>query len=252
MRIIKLLFKYGSNINETNKIGYDVLMLSMRNGSVKLTDMLCKTQHHNITDINKICEGNSYLELAIISGSITAVKMLVSKKVGINKPCSKFNRTPLHDACDTHNVEIVEFLLRKGANIHTLAKDLETPLHTACRKGNEKIIKLLIQYGARVNDLSIYDDTPLMMACRYNYFNIVKLLVKTVKILDINMANNIGVTALKLAITRGFTGMVTFLVNNGANVHKISKFKSPLAHAVERNKFDIVNILLKHGADPDR
>jgi ankyrin repeat protein len=65
--------------------------------------------------------------------------------------------TPLHVACSIRNLagfseselEIVCFLLQKGARIHAQKLDIfSTPLHEETRDGKAEIVKVLLENGA--------------------------------------------------------------------------------------------------------
>jgi hypothetical protein len=43
--------------------------------------------------------------------------------------------TPLHEACNHGNAEIVDLLLAAGANVNARGLDNDTPLHDACVNG---------------------------------------------------------------------------------------------------------------------
>ncbi|XP_019857514.1 PREDICTED: ankyrin repeat domain-containing protein 39 homolog, partial [Amphimedon queenslandica] len=78
----------------------------------------------------------------------------------------KNNRTPLFDAIDSDNIEIVEVLLNNGAKTDVVDKSGETPLHYACMTGKADIVKLLITKGnADANALNKRSEkTPLFYA----------------------------------------------------------------------------------------
>ena len=59
------------------------------------------------------------------------------------------NATPLHKACQNEddNVEVVEFLLSKGADIHAVNDYGSTPIHYACII-NLNVVKSLIKKGS--------------------------------------------------------------------------------------------------------
>jgi hypothetical protein len=61
-------------------------------------------------------------------------------------------RTPLHYACESHeaNVDMVELLLRSGANIEAVEEYGHTPLRLAAASCDSAKIKLLISRGCAV------------------------------------------------------------------------------------------------------
>ena len=63
----------------------------------------------------------------------------------------KFGETALIWASDWDDMEIVDLLIKNGANVNIQDKLGRTALMQASRNDNEKIVKLLIQYGANLN-----------------------------------------------------------------------------------------------------
>jgi hypothetical protein len=71
--------------------------------------------------------------------------------------------TPLHIAILSDQRKVARFLINKGANINTPAKDQHggTPLHWAAVLGRVEIAGQLIDAGANVNDMDKNGNTPL-------------------------------------------------------------------------------------------
>lgn len=59
--------------------------------------------------------------------------------------------SPLHLASTGRNIEIISYLILKGADVNARDTQGGTPLHWACSHGNMNIIKLLIKKGANMN-----------------------------------------------------------------------------------------------------
>ena len=61
----------------------------------------------------------------------------------------------LHIAVKNNSIKLVKYFLNKNSNPNELNKDGQTPLHLALKEGNKDIIDLLIKNGA---DISIKDN----------------------------------------------------------------------------------------------
>lgn len=59
--------------------------------------------------------------------------------------------TPLHRACYSNHVEIVKYLLQKGADVAAKTEMQWQPLHSCCQWNHVKCASVLLQNGADVN-----------------------------------------------------------------------------------------------------
>ena len=108
---------------------------------------------------------------------LNIVKMLVEKgKSDVNRQ-DKFGYSCLHLLCAKYQpqVEIVEYLIKKGANVNLRANNRRTPLHSACMptERNLSLVKLLIESGANKDAADVEGKIPLHLACRFNYSGVV-------------------------------------------------------------------------------
>ena len=70
-------------------------------------------------------------------------------------------RTPLHVACLEGQLQVIRYLLVKGASPHVSDNHGQTPLHDAIRSANEEAILLLREFGAHLGPTTV--DTALKM-----------------------------------------------------------------------------------------
>jgi ankyrin repeat protein len=70
--------------------------------------------------------------------------------VDLNVPSRNAQRVaPLHAAAGRNDTEIVEMLLKAGADPTLCQEGGVTPLHEAAASGNEAMARLLVAHGAR-------------------------------------------------------------------------------------------------------
>ena len=107
----------------------------------------------------------------ICYGSLQTVKAVKKKlktnsAIDVNAEDSR-GRTALAMACLFENKELVEFLLKEGANPNLMASnEQKSPLMVACQKGYKDIAEVLIEHGANVNSkCEYYERTALHYAC---------------------------------------------------------------------------------------
>ena len=67
--------------------------------------------------------------------SLQIVQYLIEKGADIEAQ-NQYQYTPLHIACLKGHLEIVQYLIEKRANIEAKNKNQKTPLHFACKEGH--------------------------------------------------------------------------------------------------------------------
>ena len=78
-----------------------------------------------------------------------------------------------------HKISIInKYLTEENADIEAGDKDQETPLHRACQSGNLSIVQYLIEEGANIEAKDYRKRTPLHFAYQEGYLPIVEYLVK--------------------------------------------------------------------------
>lgn len=118
--------------------------------------------------------------------ALAVFALIVSCATAYAKPFSSWedvngvdshDRTLLHLAVSEGNVDIVRFLIHKGAYVNVLNDDDRTPLHLAVMKGRIDIVRLLIAKGAYESPVDKDKRTPLHMAIKRGDIAIVRLLI---------------------------------------------------------------------------
>lgn len=77
--------------------------------------------------------------------------------------------TPLVTACYSARYEVVEFLIKQGANIDKPDVDGQTPLMIACGSGDINTVKLVLQNGADIDILDNKGRNALFHAIHWNH-----------------------------------------------------------------------------------
>lgn len=147
--------------------------------SAKNLDAVMKVVENLKADVNKPWDnkgaGNPYaLNIAcdVYGPSVEIVKYLLEKGAKLNVE-DKFGRTPLmsllNKSDSTNRLEICKMFIEKGADINAISGGGMSVLAFACETSNLACVKLLLENGADADARkSKYAKTPLM--CAVNSF----------------------------------------------------------------------------------
>ena len=209
----------------------------------------------------KIVKCNA-LHYAARAGDTNMVKMLLKDgdyDINALGDTTGGGSTPLMLACINDHREIVNLLIKAGADVNIVNKAGWTALHYAARSShfeNFQIAKALIENGADLNVLANVDDvgkwTPLILAARNGNERIAEALIE--KGADLNVADKHGWTALHYAARDNYVKRAKALIENGADLNKLADVRdsgkwTPLILAVHNDNDEIAEALIKKGAD---
>lgn len=103
----------------------------------------------------------TFLHSMIFNGRIPIAMALLEKVTNVDEMDYK-EWTPLHFAASKGETEMVEMLLKKGANIEAKTmREGESALFLAVREGHEETVTLLINNGANIDVESNFHSSPL-------------------------------------------------------------------------------------------
>lgn len=221
------------------------------------------------------------LQEVVRSGDLALVKEKVDGGADINdKGNGYFTSTPLIDASHLAKLEIVKYLVEKGANINAKGIYGQTALHLAVSSGEIEKVKYLIEKGANINAKDKYGQNVLHSTSTHSEVNIIKYLLA--KGMDVDAKDSSGQTTLHKAALHGNINVIQFFIDNGADINTRSQsgdtilfnpviignlevvkylvdkgvdinakgvFGTVLSRAVSSGKFDIVKYLIEKGAD---
>jgi ankyrin repeat protein len=158
----------------------------------------------------------------------------------------------LIEAVKSGDIAKVNVLLAQGADVNTHAgRHLTTPLQEAVQLRNKEMVRLLLNEGADTGARMEYGASAMDFAVHHETTEILQLLLDYDA--EINQGRNTHGTPLLSSVggeSEPSPEIVRFLLSNGADVNGGNKggFK-PLHAAIWNGHEETVQILLKHGAD---
>lgn len=154
--------------------------------------LISKTFKNFIKGLYNLKEELSELDKAIYSQNIFYFKSRLEKGEDIDSIVNEFNQTMVTVASLGGKLKLLKFFMDNGAKY-------EMALFNASSNGHIEIVKYLLSKGANSNERDVMqnDDTALIQACFGGYLEIVKLLIKNGA--DINAQDINGQTALNKA-----------------------------------------------------
>jgi ankyrin repeat protein len=129
--------------------------------------------------------------------------------------------TPLMVAANRNHLQLVDYLIRAGADVNARSESGETALMLAARSSNSlgvyQTVTLLISAGANPNLVSDGGNSPLMEAAYSGHANALGLLIESGA--NINHTNKYLETALLVgSLSHGTVAAVKTLIDAGANL----------------------------------
>ncbi|OWY96418.1 hypothetical protein PHMEG_00033316 [Phytophthora megakarya] len=155
------------------------------------------------------------------------------------------------EAARLGHVDVLTYLLTKGASTHLTNFEGRTALHVAVNREELQSVKILLAFDANAELGDSNGQTPLMSAIKLGLVEMATVLINAsphcVEAIDKQ-----GDSVLGIAVYNGQLEIVRLLLNSGVNLSlSTGGAPTPLMLAASKGYVEIMNLLLDKGADVD-
>jgi ankyrin repeat protein len=205
------ILKYNPNVNATLMDGSTALQIALCNQDVELVRALLAVPD---IDVN-LCRHPEEVRWPLALSRcvlVFTINCFVTKVQNIS---------PIHNAAELGNLQIVQMLLEKKADFNIQTSEGETPLMCACRTGYVEVVKELLLAGADPNIRAALGTTALHVAVSGKFPEIVRTLLERKVNVDVQRDTDEvkGVSPLHLAAELGDLEITKLLLDAGANIN---------------------------------
>ncbi|XP_033209315.1 protein fem-1 homolog C [Belonocnema kinseyi] len=198
------------------KDGYAPLFIACKRGHVEIVEYLISVCDADVEQrgMYEVPDDRSVhcvtpLWCAAVSGKLPIIKCLISHGAEVNA-VSDSGSTPVRSACFMTHLEIVSFLVEKGADILRANYNGGTCLINSVQ--SVELCTFLLRHGADVNARDIQNKSALHYAIQEHRFETTKLLLDYHA--DPHLKSRYNDDALQTACLKGATQIFDYLVEN--------------------------------------
>ena len=225
---IRLLLEDGADIQNVDPFDMRYcVMEAARMGHLEIIHLLFE----NGANVGEVSEGWSPLLCAVKAGHTDVVKFILYNNANLLTETFDLGETVLRLAT---SLELVCYLVERGADIHSRDDLGITPLHNAARNGHSDIVGYLLNQGADIDSLDNCGRSALFHAVDGGHATAAKLLIE--RGCDLKPSDDVEAfygSLLNKAAAAGLTDVLQLFLYKGLyeNLDKVSYGQTPLSAA---------------------
>ncbi|XP_011943298.1 PREDICTED: ankyrin repeat and SOCS box protein 15 isoform X1 [Cercocebus atys] len=247
----RIHFQYCILLHFANR---ELFSTSVKKGSYDMVSTLIK---HN-TSLDQPCAKRwSAMHEAAKQGRKDIISLLLKHGGNVHLR-DGFGVTPLGVAAEYGHCDVLEHLIHKGGDVLALADDGASVMFEAAGGGNPDCISLLLEYGGSGNVPNRAGHLPIHRAAYEGHYLALKYLIPAT---SKNAIRKSGLTPIHSAADGQSAQCLELLIENGFDVNTLladhisqsydDERKTALYFAVSNNDVRCTEVLLAAGADPN-
>ncbi|KAL6755507.1 ankyrin repeat-containing domain protein, partial [Haematococcus lacustris] len=247
--IIEILLEFGGSLGMEGFLVSSHLSQGVCDGDlVQVSRMIRAGANLNVPDYS----GMTPLHVAVLSGNLPAVQLLVNEGAAKVDYKDTLGFTPYEEAVRLKNQPIADFLKAITEKAVSDAADLVRNMDflNFCSSGNESMVRQMLKAG-QDPDTADYDvRTGLMLACHEGHEAIVRLLL--VNGADPMKKDNFGNTAMWEAVLNKRHAIIDLMLEFGGGLGMEGvALSATMSRLILEQDLPVLHSLLKAKADPD-
>ncbi|MFQ5961722.1 MAG: PrsW family glutamic-type intramembrane protease [Candidatus Methylomirabilales bacterium] len=153
--VVEALLAAGAEVDAQTPSGETALKLASSLGRPDIADKIAARLKDRGPHVN------------VEAPDVAMVQLLLKYGASVNFKDRRKKMTPLHTAASHGRSDLVQLLIRQGADVNATDGLGQTPLHKAVEEAYTGTVQILLQHGADVNVVDRCEsDTPLNLAMK--------------------------------------------------------------------------------------
>lgn len=253
--VARVLIEYGADVNLKTEYGATPLSMALGRGNQELARLLFENGADKQGKVKVGGKELSPLRMAVEKGQLDVVEALIEEEVA-PKLKGFEDSLILFKAIETHP-HLIRPLVEKGLYVNVTDGKGYTLLIRAVsnRKVGIKVIRLLIELGADVNGKDMHGYSALsaaMQSIRPGSREIALLLIENGADLDVYGPSNGHTPLMKAIVSWDDIDLARLILEKGASVNlKSNSGRNALHLALQKRNEEVARLLIENGVDVD-
>ncbi|XP_072907052.1 ankyrin repeat and SOCS box protein 3 [Hemitrygon akajei] len=245
VELLKALIKKGHSLDIADNRGWYPIHEAASHKTLKCLRLLLQAGSLTSGVELKTFEGETALHLAAKHGHLKIVQILLQAGANPNAITNE-NVTPLFLATEKGHIAVIRTLLKYGARINgSHSACLWSVVHQAAYQGHLEVLKFLLEKGADRESMDDYGITPLFLAAQYGKLESLRILVQHGG--NVNCQTYDKATPLFIAAQEGHVECVELLLSHGADANLYcneDNWQLPIHAAAQMGKVNVLEFLI--------